>query len=310
MPRQIPSTLPLALLALIACSSTDDKKTAAQSANAFVMTSDPFTLGPGDEKYMCYTTTVDTDTAFHAFSIGAHPSVHHMFFARTLAPEQEGPHECPVLFKPTWLPVFTTGRGATRLDLPEGSAFDISKGTQLLMQLHLVNTSPDTVTDAVDVRAETMDPSKQQYHAALFPFGTTVFDLPPNQPSTVTHDCTMDKDMDAFVAFAHMHLLGKEMALQVGKDAASLVDVYRNQYDFNNQQLEPVSFSLHAGDFTRVTCSFQNDTPKHVTYGESTFEEMCFFSIFIKDGQSLDGHCVDVSRIFGPPPDAGVDSGP
>lgn len=250
---------------------------------------------------MCYTTTVDHDTAFHSFSIAEYPNVHHMFFARTLAPEPEAPFECPVLFKTTWLPVFTTGKGATTLDLPEGSAFDIPAGTQLVMQLHLVNTDSNPVANSsVEVHAVEMNPADQRYHAALYPFGTTAFELPPSQPSTVTHDCTVDKDMDAFVVFPHMHLLGTEIALQIGPDAANLSDVYRTAYDFNHQELVPVTFSLHVGDFARTTCKFQNTTSNYVYYGESTNQEMCFFAIFVKDGESLNGNCVDLSGMFNP----------
>jgi hypothetical protein len=289
----------------------------AGAGESFVVTGGPFSLQPGEEKYMCYTATIDHDVTFHSFWIDQYPNVHHMLFARALAPEPEGPHECPVLFKPTWLPLFTTGKGGTRLDLPEGSGFDLQQGTQLVMQLHLLNTTSAPATGTVQVHAKAMDPAEEKYHAALYPFGTTVFDLPPNQSSTVTHECVMDKDMDAFVAFPHMHLLGKELAFQVGKDAASLTDVFRAPYDFNNQQLVPVSFSLHAGDFTRTTCRYENTTSRHVSYGESTHQEMCFFAIFIKDGQALDGNCVDISGLgkstsdAGPPngaPDAGVDA--
>jgi hypothetical protein len=318
MIRRSPLCLGLALVAacLPGCGA-DSKKAGAESPGAdaggpapFVMEGGPFTLAPGDEKYLCYTGTVKEATAFHSFSIGAYKSVHHMFFAQTLAPEEEGVHECPVLFKPTWLPVFTSGRGATRLDLPEGSAFRLDKGTQLVMQVHLLNTGSETLTEKVEVHANPMDPGEQKYQAALVPFGTTVFDLPPNQPSTVSHDCVMQSDFDAFVMFPHMHLMGKTMSFQVGKDAASLTDVYRGAYDFNNQQLIPQTFSLHKGDFTRMTCEFDNPTSKHVRYGESTNDEMCFFSLFVKDGQSLDGTCVDVTAIFNGPGIPGTDGGP
>lgn len=280
------------------------------------MKSDEFTIQPGAEKYYCYTAHMDADTAFHSFSIGSYKTVHHMFFASTLAPEQEGLHECPVLFKTTWLPLFTTGKGGTTLELPEGSGFKLKKGDQVVMQLHLLNTTDKPVTETVEVHANTLEAAEVKYSAALYPFGTTVFSLPPKQPSTVSHDCVMDKDMDIFVMFPHMHRLGREMAFQVGKDEASLADVYRGKYDFDAQELIPQAIPLHAGDYTRVTCSFDNTTDDTIGYGESTNTEMCFFATFIKDGQQLDGNCVDISgidlsKIFGTGKDAGTpaDSG-
>jgi hypothetical protein len=310
----------LALASTLGCSSSSDVP--AQAANGvldaavaadFVMESDDFTIDPGSEKYYCYTAHMDADTAFHSFSIGSYKTVHHMFFAQTLAPEQEGLHECPVLFKTSWLPLFTTGKGATRLDLPEGSALKLKKGDQVVMQLHLLNTGPAPLTERVKISANTLDASEVRYNAALYPFGTSVFEVPPKQKSTVTHDCTMDLDMEIFVMFPHMHRLGTEMAFQVGKDAASLADVWRGKYDFDNQQLLPTKISLHAGDYTRVECNYDNPTDQTIHYGESTNTEMCFFATFIKDGPQLNGHCVDISgldlsKIFGNGKDAGADA--
>jgi hypothetical protein len=312
----------VALLAALGCQSSSDSPAAshaapdgAGTASDFVMESDEFTIQPASEKYYCYTAHTDSDIAFHSFSIGSYKTVHHMFFASTLAPEQEGLHECPVLFKPSWLPLFTTGKGSTKLDLPEGSGFKLTKGTQLLMQLHLLNTGSSPVTEKVQVHAKALDPTEVRYSAALYPFGTTVFELPPNQPSSVSHDCVVDKDMEIFVLFPHMHRLGKEMIFEVGKDAASLAEVYRGPYDFDAQELIPQTIALHQGDYTRVTCNFDNTTAQKVGYGEHTDNEMCFFATFVKDGAQLDGNCVDISGIdltavFGPGKDAGAaDSG-
>lgn len=300
-----------ALTSTAGCSNSDMRSSQgvngtrdAATAADFVMESDEFTIEPGSEKYYCYTARMDADTVFHSFSIDSYKTVHHMFFAQTLAPEQEGLHECPVLFKTSWLPLFTTGKGGTKLELPDGSGFKLKKGDQVVMQLHLLNTGSAPVTEKVKVNANTLDPSEVRYSAALYPFGTTVFELPPKQKSTVTHDCVMDLDMEIFVMFPHMHRLGTEMAFQVGKDEASLADVWRGKYDFDNQQLLPQTISLHAGDYTRVECNFENTTDQMVHYGETTSSEMCFFATFIKDGPQLNGHCVDISgldlsKIFG-----------
>lgn len=310
-------SISIATFALAGCSSSDGSGNgpATSTTDEFVMKSEQFTVAPGSEKYLCYTTHVAEDTAFHSFSIGKYPLVHHMFFAKTFGtPEDDAPHECPVLFKPTWLPLFTTGKGDTTLTLPEGSGFKLVKGDQLLMQLHLLNTTSEPITETVEVHAEKLAAADVTYSAALYPFGTTVFAIPPNRQSSVTHDCTVDQDMEAFVMFPHMHRLGKEMAFQLGKDEASLAEVWRGSYDFDAQRLIPQTFSLHNGDHARVTCTYDNTTNRTVGYGEHTDEEMCFFSLFVKDGKQLDGTCVDITNVFKaqdggvispPPSDAG-----
>ena len=223
-----------------------------------------------------------------------------MFFARTLAPEPSEPFECDVLFKPNWLPLFTTGAGAATLKLPPESSFEIEAGTQFVMQLHLLNGSQRTIREQATIVADLAPPEEVRYHAALFPFGTTVFQLPAKAKSSVSHDCTMHRDMEAFAVFPHMHQLGQTMTFEVGEPGGPLQKVFEGAWDFDNQRIDTAAFNLRAGQFTRTTCQYDNPTERTITYGESTLDEMCFFSIFIKDGESLDGHCVDISGLGDP----------
>ncbi|MGE0328173.1 MAG: hypothetical protein AB7K71_19660 [Polyangiaceae bacterium] len=301
----------VSLIALSSCSSKDEGGIAT-SGEDFSMTTGEFSLDPGEERYLCYTQPVSDTLYFKSFSIDDNPSIHHMFFARTLAEEQSGEFECDVLFKPTWLPLFTTGNGAASLSLPDGSGFKVEAGGQLLIQLHLLNTTAKAVKSKATVRAKTFNASLPEKEAALFPFGTTVFELPPMQQSKVEHECVMHKDMDAFVLFPHMHTRGARMTFEVGSDAASAKTVFDGAWDFDNQALIPQKVALHQGDYTKTTCYFDNDTDQTLKYGESTYDEMCFLSLFIESGESLDGHCVDMSALdpgdagVPPDPDAGV----
>ena len=78
-----------------------------------------------------------------------------------------------------------------------------------------------------------------KYSAALYPFGTTVFTIPPRSASSVTHDCTVDQDMEAFVMFPHMHRLGKSMAFRRSDLAALGGFEAAKDYLANPQAFEP-----------------------------------------------------------------------
>ena len=41
---------------------------------------------------------------------------------------------------------------------------------------------------------------------------------------------------------------------------------------------------LEAGQYSRVTCNYDNTTDRTVTYGESTLDEMCFIGMFSVGG--------------------------
>src|SRR5678816_2617062 len=49
-----------------------------------------YTLEPGQEKFLCYATTIDQDLVIERIGHGARASLHHIIFAKTTAPEPEG----------------------------------------------------------------------------------------------------------------------------------------------------------------------------------------------------------------------------
>ena len=90
----------LALLAaftpalVVGCSSKEDASAAPPSVGStvedFVFESDEFTIHAGQEKYYCYAKTLDRDVTFDRIAYDETQSIHHLLFARTLAPEREG----------------------------------------------------------------------------------------------------------------------------------------------------------------------------------------------------------------------------
>jgi hypothetical protein len=292
--------LPLCFL-ILSCSTDSEEEKAPPDSNVFRVTTNSFTLQPGEEKYRCYTQTVAEDMYMHAFSIPTIPGVHHMFLARTLSPEQDGEFECNELFRTNWLPLFTTGQGGTELRLPEGSGFKVEKGSQLLVQLHLLNPGPAAITDRVTVNVELSSKEAFKREAALFPFGTTKFEVPPRSKKAITHECVLEKDFDVFAVFPHMHRNGFRMKFEYGDSFDAMNSGWDEPWDFDNQQIFPRSFRLTKGQKTRLTCEWNNTLDVPLKYGEETDTEMCFFSVFVAEGESLDGHCVDVSEANSSP---------
>ena len=55
--------------------------------------------------------------------------------------------------------MFVAGAGDAEIDIPDGAARYVDAGSQLLLQMHLVNSSSKTVTDFAEVK---MDRSLEQ----------------------------------------------------------------------------------------------------------------------------------------------------
>jgi hypothetical protein len=98
---------------------------------------------------------------------------------------------------------------------------------------------------------------------------------------TQTINCQIDREMNVFAVFPHMHQLGKHMVVETGAELAAMNETYRiDPWVFGDQPFDEVEFTLPAGTHVRTTCTWDNDTNMDVTFGESTFNEMCFSVLF------------------------------
>jgi hypothetical protein len=87
----------------------------------------------------------------------------------------------------------------------------------------------------------------------------------------------------------HMHQLGVHAKLELKQGGVSTI-LHDDDFSFDNQ----VSYAMNprivvkTGDQFTVTCSYQNNTDKNVTFGQNTSDEMCFnfVSVYPKGGFS------------------------
>jgi hypothetical protein len=274
-------------LGIAACSSDEgdaepstpasNEVEAEASADMLTFRTAPVKVEAGKERFVCFTAPFEEDAAIDGYSHAAQTFVHHVVFARTLAPEPDGLSECDVLFRQTWDPLFITGAGSAKLSFPEGTGHKIKKGTQLLVQLHLLNSSEKDVEAPVAIkmhRSPVADPTP----VGTYVLGSTDVHLPPAQQSEVQGTCTPEQPVKLVAAFPHMHWLGKKLTLELGKSMDDMQTVFtRDPYDFDDQHIEEMELNINPGDVARVTCNYDNTTPHEVGFGESTNNEMCFF---------------------------------
>ena len=253
---------------------------------------------------MCYAKTLDSDVSIDRFQYAGVPFVHHIFLSRALAPEPEGVSECDVLFKTTWAPLFVGGVGEAKLQYPDGAASILKKGSQLVLQLHLLNASTMDQQPSVTIdmhRSALEDPKP----VGLFAFGTQQISLAPGSKGSVSYECAPNQEVTSFTNFPHMHRLGTSVTLEVSDGAGGYRMAYtRDPYDFNNQYLDSMPLQVPKGTMTRITCNYDNTTAAPVSYGESTNDEMCFLVAFVV-GLSGEGGCVQGPAA----PDGGASGG-
>jgi hypothetical protein len=289
--RPVPRVLAVVLgsVCLAACSSSNGNGPPKIDAPSFTLTTPELTVAAGEERYTCFSKTLDEDIAVDRFDFTGDPVVHHVFLSRAIVAEPEGLSECNVIFKQTWLPMFVTGKGSTSLEYPAGAATVLHKGTQIVLQLHLLNA---TTTEAhksagVVMRKSTLSNADP---VAIYAFGTQKFALPPNAASDVVDECTPSEDVEAFATLAHMHKLGTSLHLSVEADDGGLQEVVnRDPYSFDNQFIETNPIRAPKGKKTQLTCGYNNTTSRVVRFGESSNDEMCYLVAYIRGKEGAFG---------------------
>jgi hypothetical protein len=262
---------------------------------ALTLRSDEYTLAAQAEKYYCYTVDLDRDVAIDEVIVHNGTRTHHVAIFSTLAPEPAGFSECPSLIKQTWVPLYGGGQGTPGIKLPQGAAFKFPKGQQMLMQLHLVNASPTAVTErtSADLIYAAGDPSTLT-PAGIFAVGNSSFELAVGATNVpVVGKCAAPKPLDVFALFPHMHRLGKSISLEHGASEATAKKIFSvDPWSFGDQPMTEQVLKVQKGDFLRATCVYDNTDGVKITYGESTFNEMCFMVLFYTPYDRL-GACIN-----------------
>ena len=291
--------------ALPACSE-DEPVQVSVASHEVTFSSNPVTLESGQEKYLCFAGNLPSDREIVVREITADygPGTHHVFFGWTLAPEPDGTSECPVLFKTTWIPIYLGGVESTPLRMPDGAAVDLGRGKQLVLQLHLQNTSAAPITNRVAMHMKLQDQAEGFVPAGIFGLDNHVIDLPPNSGETTTRmSCKPGKEMNVFSMLGHMHKYGS--SLEVFKNSES---VFVQQWDFDDQPITPLRMRVMPEDELALECRHSNTTDRSIGYGESSDDEMCASVFYYTPYDRLAG-CTQVPDE-GPDGGGGSDSGP
>jgi hypothetical protein len=268
-------------------------------ADVFAWKTEEFSLDAGQERYLCYARTLEEDMVVSGYASVGDRFIHHLILSRASAPETEGFAECDVAFKRTWETLFITGAGDSKLEFPTDAGHQLKAGTQLVVQMHLLNAADDPVDGSLTInmrRSSVQNPRP----VSNFIFGTAAVELPPRAKSEVVGTCSPFQQVQLIAGFPHMHLLGSSMRFEVGKSGGELREVFtRDPFDFDSQRVDTLDVTIAAGDVTRVKCTFDNTHENTISYGESTMNEMCYFIGFAIDLPRMSA-CLEVlpSNIF------------
>jgi hypothetical protein len=239
-------------------------------------------LQPQSEGYYCARYTLKQDVPVKAFRAVAPLGTHHTLL--TIADDNtqpDGVAECGANTNGT-RNVLGTGTGASELTMPDGVGMVLKAGEQLLLNLHLFNTSDKPLQGLSGAQVHVISESDIKYRAEEAMAGPINLEIPVGGPTKQVGECTISHDSTIFAVGPHMHQLGIHLKAVAFSSVVGEVLLYDGDYDFDNQLLVylPQEVSMKKGDKVKVECTYQNETDSAVRFGNSSLSEMCFAGLF------------------------------
>jgi hypothetical protein len=236
------------------------------------------------------------------------------------------PGEINQLDDAPWLGAWAPGGSETQT--PDGYGVDLPRGSRIIMQVHynlLAGIAPDMSSTQIRVMPHQQDITP--LHTFLMPAPVELPCRPDHDTSPLcdrdaaiaderarfgmvggalanglhylcgteikaseTSSCTrtVSRPMTVLAVAGHMHLLGRQIKIEVNPDtpeAKTVLDI--KVWDFDNQGAKPIRpVHLDQGDTVKVTCrhvqwlrdklpAFDGQEERYVVWGEGTTDEMC-----------------------------------
>jgi hypothetical protein len=264
----------LAASAGISCARDDAPHNAAWQA----LVSAAWSVPPGGEKFVCALATVRSDAHIAALRTIAPPGTHHSLLTVTEPVAPDGTFECDGGTLSDAM-LFASGIATNDLRLPPEAALHVPAGKQILLNLHLLNTTatPLEGRTAVEMRAAAPDASVAEMVFA----GTVDIAIPPGVDHAASGSCTFDEDATLFDLWPHMHRLGTRMTIVHRASSGAATVLHDAPYDVREQRhYSIVPRLVRRGERVEVTCHWKNTSTAPVTYGDSSADEMCFAGLY------------------------------
>lgn len=236
-------------------------------------------LPAGTEGYRCVRKTLERDLFVAGFRAIEPPGTHHTLLTIGPANQPDGLSTCNAGTNARTM-LYGAGVGTGAYAFPEGVAMHLAAGQQLVLNLHLFNSSSQMLNGTSGNQAYLVEEGDVEHLAENVLAGTTTLNIPPGDV-TQSGNCTMSHDVTVFGLFPHMHQLGVHMTATVHSAQAGDIVVHDEPYNFDLQTIYPLeALELSAGDQVSVECHYENPTDSVVRFGDSSLAEMCFLGLF------------------------------
>ncbi|HHH31851.1 MAG TPA: hypothetical protein ENK57_26370, partial [Polyangiaceae bacterium] len=167
-------------------------------------------LPSGQEDYWCALKTIEEDVYIRAFRAVAPTGTHHTLLTKTDGGQPDGEFPCNAGNLADDM-IYASGVGTDPFAFPEGVAVKLEAGTQVLLNLHLFNTSTTTIQGTSGTEILTLPASEVEQEAEMIFAGTVAIFVGPQMEQTINGTCDFPADSTVATVWPHMHQYGTHM---------------------------------------------------------------------------------------------------
>jgi hypothetical protein len=235
------------------------------------------------DSYKCIRIQIPEDIYVTSFRSLAPAGSHHSVLTIARADNlQMGEYDCSVTSLDLQM-LYAAGIGTDDLTFPEGTAVRLRAGQYINLNLHLFNAGETAISGDSAVMVKTVPADAVENEVDMVFAGTFDIGIPPDgQPHTMRGGCTLGADYDVIAWWPHMHQFATHQTVTITSAAGGSVEVLDDDYAFSEQRYYPEMPIRHlsTGDQVEVACTYVNNGPDYVEWGDSSNAEMCFSGMY------------------------------
>ncbi len=182
-------------------------------------------------------------------------------------------------------------------EIPEGLAYQLDGGRQLMIQSHWINTTTSPIDGQLAFNLRTQPPSDEYVHAQLMTWVTTDISIPAGGTGAARTDCVVQEELNFYLIGGHAHEHGTHVTMSHtpagGEPTVFYDEEWAEYYAFDPPRIEmtvAAPMTVRVGDTLSIDCTFSNPGSEDLGFPA----EMCNgFGFFFPATRQID--CVDGS---------------
>jgi hypothetical protein len=273
------------------CTPGNDLAPPASGQGFQIVSPSSITVQPGEEQFLCYYRTMPntTEVDVGAFQSWMTTGSSHHFIAYQVGQgvTGSGPAQpdgtllsCP-FGGGTWVYATSLPGTIVELQMPSGVGLPLPASTQIMLNMHFINTSSAPVSP--QVKMNILYTSGIKYKAASMTSYNTQIDVPAATAAgpgtqTVQGTCNAPVGSNFFIVTSHTHKHATLAEVNYVSGGQSQNLVHTTDWEHPDVRLwnSPNFLTLGAGDSFTYSCSYSNSGSSAVLVGDTAASnEMC-----------------------------------